>query len=419
MATLWNRVPALLVGYATALVVSVLPVAPPFHLSAHPATSVSGLKIVGNRLTNGAGTPLMLRGANRSGTEYACIQGWGIFDGPSDTASVQAIASWHANFVRVPLNEDCWLGINGAGTTYGGAAYQAAIAGYVGLLNANGIYAELSLIWAAPGTHSATYQPSAPDEDHSPAFWTSVATTFKSNPDVMFGVWGEPTVSWSCFLNGCGNEAAWGPSNILYQTAGSQQLVNAIRAAGATQPISVPGINYANDLTQWLAYEPTDPLHSLVAEAHIYGNNGCGAQSNGACLTAEIAPVTAHVPVIFGETGETYDDSECTSANMQVILPWADAHNVGYAAWTWDTWPTCSGLISNYNGTPNATVPSGAAFGQNIHDHLLAMFGAGRGPISQIGSHAPGGRGVNQAPAQTPGCGCRAGQTRGSRHRRI
>ena len=32
------------------------------------------------------------------------------------------------------------------------------------------------------------------------------------------------------------------------------------------------------------------------------------------------------------------DDSECTSTNLRVILPWADANNVGYAAWTWDKW---------------------------------------------------------------------------------
>ena len=29
-------------------------------------------------------------GVNRSGMEFACIQGWGIFDGPSDAASVEA-----------------------------------------------------------------------------------------------------------------------------------------------------------------------------------------------------------------------------------------------------------------------------------------------------------------------------------------
>jgi hypothetical protein len=348
------------------------------------AASALGLRVRDNHLVDAKGKVIRLLGVNRSGAEYACIQGYGFSDGPTDSHSIRVMKSWHINAVRVPLNEDCWLGINGVSTAYGGAAYRAAITNFVNLLNANSMYVELSLIWGAPGSTPPTFQPAAPDQDHSPAFWTSLATTFKSNPDVFFGVWGEPTVSWTCFLNGCSNETG-------YQTAGSQELVSAIRATGATQPIAVPGINYANDLSQWLTYEPLDSLHALVAEAHIYGNNSCGAQSGGACLTAEIAPITVQVPVIFGETGETYDDSECTSSNMKVILPWADAHNVGYAAWTWDTWGSCLSLISSYAGTPNTTTPASAAYGMYVHDHLLAVAG-GRFPVVQAVSHAPSAR---------------------------
>ena len=82
----------------------------------HPASGSAGaaplLKVQGNQLVDIRSTPpepIQLHGVDRSGTEYACIQGWGIFDGPSDTASVLAIASWNENAVRVPLNEDCWL----------------------------------------------------------------------------------------------------------------------------------------------------------------------------------------------------------------------------------------------------------------------------------------------------------------------
>jgi endoglucanase len=376
--------------------------APSIWLIQGHAAGLGGLKVVGNRITDASGIPLMLRGFNRSGTEYACIQGWGIFDGPSDAASVAAMRAWRANYVRVLLNEDCWLNINMGGSTYGGATYRNAVVNFVNLLNANSIYVELSLIWGAPGTYAATYQPGAPDEDHSPAFWTSVATTFKSNPDVFFGVWGEPTVGWTCLRDGCSNEATYGPGNAFYQTAGTQQLVDTIRATGATQPIAVPGITYANDLTQWLTYEPADSLHSLVAEAHIYGNNTCGAQGGGACLTSSIAPVAAVVPVVFGETGETYDGSECTSANMQVILPWADSHNVSYAAWTWDTWGDCLSLVSNYDGTVNTTAPGGARYAQYVHDHLLAVTG-GRLPVSQGASSGGGGRAANQSGSSTPG----------------
>jgi hypothetical protein len=73
---------------------------------ARPAAA--GLHVVGNRIVDGAGHTVRFHGVNRSGTEYACIQGWGIFDGPDDAASVGAIAAWHVNIVRIPINEDCW-----------------------------------------------------------------------------------------------------------------------------------------------------------------------------------------------------------------------------------------------------------------------------------------------------------------------
>src|SRR5256886_4315107 len=69
------------------------------------------IAVSGNHLVDGNGQVIQLRGVNRSGAEYACIQGCGIFDGPSDGASVHAIASWHTTAVRVPLNEHCWRNI--------------------------------------------------------------------------------------------------------------------------------------------------------------------------------------------------------------------------------------------------------------------------------------------------------------------
>jgi endoglucanase len=320
-----------------------------FTSAAAGAGGSSGLHVSGPHLLDGGGNRLILRGVNRSGTEYACIQGWGIFDGPSDAASVRAIASWHVNFVRVLLNEDCWLGINGVKRAYGGQSYRRAIVQYVELLHRYGIYVELSLIWAAPGHDRATYQPRAPDEDHSPAMWASMAATFKHDPDVLLAPWGEPLVDARCLLRGGFCPATRGPTRRRYRTAGMQQAVNVIRAAGYRGPIAIPGINYANDLSHWLAYEPRDPLHQLVAEAHVYGKNACSSTS---CLDRTMAPVARRVPLIFGEAGETFDASSCGSSNTSSFLHWADDHGVGYATWTWDTWGNCESLISSYSGVP-------------------------------------------------------------------
>ena len=337
------------------------------------ATALDGIKVSGNQLVDGYGNVVHLQGVNRSGTEYACIQGWGIFDGPNSAASVAAMASWHSNVVRVLLNEDCWLNINGVKSQYGGNTYRNAVVSYVNLLHKYGMYAELSLIWAAPGTYQATYQSGAPDEDHSPAMWTSMAQTFKNDPNVILAPWGETIVDWKCFLNGCDNEATFGPQNKPYKTAGMQQAVDVMRAAGYNGVISIPCVDYANVCgvipggydygSTWLQSHPKDPKNQLVAEAHVYGKNTCDTV---ACFNSSMLPITKQYPLIFGETGETYDGSACPPSYIETFMKWADANGVGYEAWTWDTWGGCGVLISDYHGTP------ANAWAQWVQTHYLS-----------------------------------------------
>lgn len=327
---------------------------------------MTGLHVQGNQILNGNGQVVRLLGVDRSGTEYACIQGWGIFDGPSDNASIQAIASWNVNAVRVPLNEDCWLGINGAPAAYSGATYQQAIANYVSLLNQNGMAAILDLHWNAPGTQQATGQQPMPDQDHAPAFWSQVAAAYEGNSSVIFDVYNEPypdsnqdtTAAWQCWLNGgtC--------PGVSFQAAGMQELVNTIRNAGATNIIMLGGVEYANSLSQWLTYRPSDPDNNLAASWHSYNFNYCNTQS---CWDSTVAPVQQQVPVIAGEIGE----NDCADGYINTLMPWMDSHGASYLGWTWDTWDCASGpaLISDYNGTPTN-------FGAGYQAHLAALAGA-------------------------------------------
>lgn len=325
------------------------------------------LHVSGNRLLDSSGRVVVLRGVNRSGTEYACIQGWGIFDGPNGAKAVKAIADWHVNIVRVPLNEDCWLGINGVKRAYRGLAYRRAIVNYVKLLHRYGMYAELSLIWAAPNRYKATYQSGAPDASHSPAFWTSLARTFKNDRSVILAPWGETVVDATCFLRGGTCEATYGPKNKPYKTAGMQEAVTRMRRAGYKGVISIPGIDYANDLTHWLSHKPNDPRRQLIAEAHVYGKNSCSSNS---CLDRAMRPVARKVPLIFGETGPSYDDSECGSTTISRLMTWAESAGVGYLAWTWDTWDTCNSLISDYSGSPRGE------YGSWVRSHYAGLAGA-------------------------------------------
>jgi hypothetical protein len=309
-----------------------------------PPPPSGGLHVSGNQLLDASNNPIQLHGVNYAGTEYACIQGWGIFDGPSDDAMVTAIKSWNANVVHIGLNEDCILGINGVAAAYSGSNYMNAIVAFVNRLHAQGLYAEVSLMWAAPGTQQALDHPAILDADHSGAALQAIANAFKGDPKTFIGLQSEPhAITWACWKNG-GSSCSVG-----YTALGMQGALDAVRSTGATNVVTASGIDYANNLSQWLANKPSDSLNQLMAEAHVYGGNTCYST---ACMDTNYAPVAASVPVVFGETGEMYDGSSCGSTNVSTIMNWADAHNVSYEAWVWDTWGNCSSLISNFNGTP-------------------------------------------------------------------
>lgn len=327
------------------------------------------LRVNGNVLKDSQGKTVVLRGVNRSGTEYMCAQGRGIMDGPSDEASVQAIASWHVNAVRIPLNEHCWLGLSDISPQYGGNNYRQAIKNYVSLLNQYGIYAILDLHWSG-ATLGQTSNEAMPNSTYSLSFWQSVTSAFKNNPGVLFDLFNEPhpdnnqdtTSGWSCWANGgkC--------SGVSYKTVGVKQLVKKIRSLGAQNVIMLGGLRYANSLSQWLKYKPSDPLNNLVASWHIYPNgNQCNTT---ACYDTTLIPVIDKVPLVAGEVGESVDGNVCSVDETNTVLNWLDKHNSGYLAWTWDTWSTDCGnwsLITNYDGTPK--LPNGT----NYKDHLSAI----------------------------------------------
>ena len=316
--------------------------------------------MVGNQLFDGNDQPVHLHGANYSGTEFACIQGWGIFDGPSDNAMVQALTTWHMNVLHIGVNEDCILDINGVDSQYAGANYLNAIVAFVNRLHAHGLYAEVSLMWAAAGSEQAQDHPPILDADHAPAALAAIATAFSGDPNTFIGLQSEPhDISWACWQNG-GSSCSVG-----YTALGMQGALAAIRATGATNVVTASGIDWANNLSQWLSHEPVDPLGQLMAEAHVYGGNTC---DNTSCFDTNYAPVAAVVPMVWGETGESYDAGDCGTGNMENFLPWADAHGVNYEPWTWNTWGTCLSLIDDFDGTPHGD------YGNWIKDYYLAHW---------------------------------------------
>jgi endoglucanase len=330
------------------------------------ASGSVAVHVSGTHLIDAAGNPLRLLGVDRSDTEYECLSGGAIFDGPVDPTAIAAITSWNANAVRVPLNEDCWLGINlGTGNPDAGASYRQAIRGFVADLNAAGLYVILDLHWNAPGTNVAGGQQPMADLDHAPAFWQSVARAFKENPAVLFDLYNEPYVdSWKCWRDGCQVTTSLG----AWQTAGMARLVKTVRLTGATQPLLLGGLSYAGDLSRWLEFVPPDPLAQssgdpvpgepqIVASVHTYCFGNTVADCQGQLSSVEAAwpamqQVAAAAPVVAGEFGET----DCATTYVEPFMNFADTNGLSYLGWAWDTYDCNSfpSLISAYDATPTA-----------------------------------------------------------------
>ncbi len=344
------------------------------------AANTLAIRVAGNHLVNGQGQAIRLIGVNVPASATCIPTGphtpGGVFFMPSASQSATAIATWHANVVRITMNEDCWLGINGGNPAYTGSNYRNAIESFVALLHTHGIYVILDLHTNAPGGTPATSQQVMPDADHAIAYWTSVATSFKSDPAVIFEPYNEPHITslnaqtadpWQCWRDGCvvrevdqfHNTPIAGAAS--WQGTGMQSLVNAIRATGATNPILIDGLNWSEDLTQLLQYLPTDPQHQLIADYHNYMSGT--SRNNLAYWNSVIAPVAAQLPLVTSEFGE----KDCQSNFVTQYMQWADQHDVSYVAWVWIPWP-CSGLglISDWSGTPSE-------YGRAIYDHFHAI----------------------------------------------
>jgi hypothetical protein len=333
----------------------------------HPGRA-RALTVAGNLLVTDGGTPVQLRGVNRSTPETRC-QGLGVtsyFAGPTDAPSVRALRTWGVTAVRVPVNEDCWLGRNGLPAGGDAAAYRAQLTAYARLLVAGGIHVVVDVHFAETTVAGVVRASAGPapmlDAAHGPELWRSIAATFADERAVAFDLYNEPhDVSWACWRDGCADPLTGS------RYAGMQALVDAVRSTGAANVLVATGPSWGNELSRWTEYAPRDPLGRLVAGVHVYPESGCATV---ACLDERVAPVAARVPVLVGEFGDT----GCTGAFLEGLAAWADAHGVSYLAFTWNPAAVaCVGyhLVVAFDGTPTAA-------GLVYRDHLRARRDAER-----------------------------------------
>jgi endoglucanase len=336
------------------------------------------IKVKGNTFVDQNGKTFQMRGVNVSGLESVAMQGWSVSDPWGGMKPVwSALQAWKVNSVRLPLNEASWLGytcVDSNGATLDpdpGNNYRATVAQTVTEANAAGLYVILDLHWSAPGTICPTDQNWMADTDHSIAFWTSIADTFKANPAVIFELYNEPvltnsTAGWNAWLNGGAQTTVrpGGGKTYAWTSAGMQQLLDAVRATGATNVVLCGGVSYSNVLTGFPSHIPADPISQLGAAWHVYSFNVYVDPSPGTSTTNMLAAVSANVPLVITEVGDT-DGAGATGSFVKKILTFADSTGYSYFGWTWNDWGQSSNdLILNSSGTP--TIGFGTYFKQHL-----------------------------------------------------
>jgi len=351
------------------------------HAVSATASSSLSIRVQGNQFIDANSVPIQLRGVNVGDLGFVAAQGWDPADPwGGDAPNFDAIKTWKSNTVRLPLNEASWLGytcVDATGASRDpdpGHNYRATVEKAVADATAAGLYVILDLHWSAPKNFCPLAQNPMADKDNSIDFWTSIAGTFKAYPNVMFELFNEPyfywlasgETDWNVWLNG-GTITAYVTGdgskytvNYTWETAGMQQMLDAIRQTGATNVILVAGVNWAQDLSQWNTHMPIDPQKQMGAVWHAYPNSGTVGDPQAAlpkfgrvAYTWTKSVLTAGYPVFITEFGDHNAPGTVGSPFVSNLLPWADANGASYTGWTWDPWSEPDNvLIKDHAGTP-------------------------------------------------------------------
>ncbi len=242
-------------------------------VTAPPATPVpvtpppGALRVVGNQVLDSSGTQYIPYGFVvwcLSSPDPSCNRPSSA-DPNTDADRIRAAATfWHANTIRIQV---AWQNLFVGSSTTINQAFLGQLDSEVALAGSLHLVSIITL-------QTERYDGSIMPDSHAVSFWSAVARHYASNPNVMFDLFNEPRLNakhwpewseagmWNIWQKG-GSVTLTGDSTPT-TFVGMQQLVDTIRAAGASNVIVAEGNQSDHDLSGL-------PQHTLTGQNITYG----------------------------------------------------------------------------------------------------------------------------------------------------
>jgi endoglucanase len=297
------------------------------------SNGLPGLGTSGNRILKlNTREPVILRGVNRSGLEYAGPDEQGFLSGASFSRSeIEFIVrDWQCNIIRLPFNQDFVLrGRLGRS----GEEYQQAIDQVVYWASALGAYTLLDLQWLdADRTYGGNRNFVAPLPNiDSIELWTTLARRYASEPAVLYDLFNEPhdrLADDPYPLNkedGTTYPAGQRLVTMKEWQPWARKLTQAIRTENPGALVFIGGTNWAYDLRGM----PMD-LENVVYSTHVYPNKGNDWPD-------AFGNLSKSVPVFAGEFGGS--DTRSDLDFIQRLIQYLGDLEIGWTAWSWSDSP--------------------------------------------------------------------------------
>ena len=297
----WNEIHFDVSGVATAATAT-LPTTP------NPTPVSPWLQVVGNKILNGKGERVILKGVNIADPQHLDTKPW---ERPGVTArSIASLATdeFHAKVIRLPIlpgdpnypTEGFFSPTNGREIYF-----QKHIAPLVEELTKKGIYVILDLHYISDygNLYSKVHE-----------FWQFMAPKYKDNPLVIYEIFNEPIYP--------NNWSTW-------KSTIAQPIVNLIRTHAPNNLVLVGGPYWSSNILG-AATSPVEGTN-LAYVAHVYSNQ------TPAMWDQRYLPVIQKHPVFITEWGFEEGGTEGGDINFgQRFEAWMKQHGLSWTVWTFD-----------------------------------------------------------------------------------